>query len=151
MSAGPEVVHATAIALAGRAALLRGASGCGKSDLALRCLGMPVSPLAPAPFRLIADDQVRLHRQGDVIWTSAPPSLSGLIEVRGLGIYRLDCLPEAALALIVDLVPPDRIERLPDPRQEVVLGRPVTVLALDPRAPSAPLKLALALAGQPHA
>jgi len=48
--AAPILVHATAIAIDGRAVLLRGPSGAGKSDLALR--------LIDAGARLVADDQV---------------------------------------------------------------------------------------------
>src|SRR5689334_23520913 len=51
-----ENVHATAIALGGNAALIRGAPGSGKSDLALRCLAIAPTALVPCPASLVADD-----------------------------------------------------------------------------------------------
>ncbi len=93
------LVHATAIAIDGRAVLLRGASGSGKSDLALR--------LIDAGARLVADDQSELWRRGEAIIVRAPATIAGLLEVRGIGIVRLDALPEAPLALIADLVEPE--------------------------------------------
>src|SRR6266851_2230729 len=98
------LLHATAVAIDGRGVLLRGASGAGKSDLALR--------LIDAGARLIADDQSELHRRGDSIIVRAPATIAGLVEVRGIGIIRLDALAEAPVALIVDLVPPEALERL---------------------------------------
>jgi HPr kinase/phosphorylase len=132
------LVHATAVALGDRAVLLRGPSGSGKSDLALR--------LIDAGARLVADDQSELRRDGDAVLVRAPATIGGLIEVRGVGIIRLDPLPAARLSLVVDLVAPDTVERLPEPRREVILGLSFPLVALAPFEPSAPVKLRLALA-----
>ena len=132
------LVHATTVALAGRGILLRGPSGSGKSDLALR--------LIDAGARLVADDQSRVWRDGDALLAASPPTIAGMIEVRGVGIVRLDPLPAARLILVVDLVAADRIERLPEPRTETILGVAVARLDLAPFEPSAPAKLRLALA-----
>src|SRR5438093_4516912 len=107
-------LHATAIAVDGRAVLLRGASGAGKSDLGLR--------LIDAGARLVADDQSELSRRGDTLIVRAPATIAGLLEVRGIGIVRLDPLAEAPVALLVDLVPPETLERLPARRLETILG-----------------------------
>ena len=131
------LVHATAVAIAGRAVLLRGPSGSGKSDLALR--------LIDAGARLVADDRTELHRRGAQLVSRAPATIAGLIEVRGVGLLRLPALDEAPVAMIVDLVPPDRVERLPDRRTETFLGVAVPLIALAPFEPSAPAKLRLAL------
>src|SRR5438105_13569254 len=96
------LLHATAIAIEGQAVLLRGPSGAGKSDLGLR--------LIDAGARLIADDQSELQRVGDTIAVRAPATIAGLIEVRGVGILRLDVEAEAPLALAVDLVAPAALE-----------------------------------------
>src|SRR5438105_12471801 len=105
----PLLVHATAVAIATasgpRAVLLRGASGSGKSDLALR--------LIDAGARLVADDQSELSRRGDTLVVRAPATITGLLEVRGIGIVRLDALAEAPVVLLVDLVPAETLERLP--------------------------------------
>ena len=131
------LVHATAIAIDSRAVLLRGASGSGKSDLALR--------LIDAGARLVADDQSELYRRGDAIIARAPATIAGLVEVRGIGIFRLDALAEAPVALIVDLVPSETLERLPVRRSETILGLALPLIALAPFEASAAAKLRLAL------
>ena len=138
-------VYATCIALRSggtwRGILLRGPSGAGKSDLALR--------IVEQGGRLVADDQTALvpHRGGLV--ATPPGTLTGLLEVRGVGIVKLgrtQLLARATIALLVDLVPPDRIERLPDPAHETLLDVALPVVALAPFEASAPAKLRLALA-----
>src|SRR5690606_13913494 len=81
-----RLVHGTAIALKGRAALIRGESGSGKSDLALRCVAQPASDLISGQALLVADDQVRAEVRGGKVHLSCPETIKGLIEVRGLGI-----------------------------------------------------------------
>ena len=135
--AGRLLLHATAIAIDGRAVLLRGASGSGKSDLALR--------LIDAGARLVADDQCELCRRGDSVIVCAPPTIAGLIEVRGIGIMRLDALAEAPVALIVNLVPSEEIERLPVRHSETILGLTLPLIGVTPFDASAAAKLRLAL------
>jgi HPr kinase/phosphorylase len=133
----PLLVHASAVAIDGRAVLLRGPSGAGKSDLALR--------LIDAGAQLIADDQSELHRCGDTIIVRAPPTIAGLIELRGIGILRIDALAEAPLALLADLLPSAAIERLPRLAGEEILGLEVPRIAVAPFEASAAAKVALAL------
>jgi serine kinase of HPr protein (carbohydrate metabolism regulator) len=131
------LVHATAIAIDGHAVLLRGPSGAGKSDLALR--------LIDGGARLVADDQAELRRAGERVLVTAPAAIAGLIEVRGVGILRVEALAEAVLAMCVDLVPWAEVERLPEIRCEDVLGLAVPSIALSPFEASAAAKLRLAL------
>jgi serine kinase of HPr protein (carbohydrate metabolism regulator) len=130
-------VHGTSVALGGDGILLRGASGSGKSDLALR--------LIDGGARLIADDQTELRVFGAELRMSAPPAIAGRLEVRGLGIIRVPSAPSAALRLVVDLVPGAEIERLPEPSFCDILDRRFRVLALAPFEASAPAKLRVAL------
>jgi serine kinase of HPr protein (carbohydrate metabolism regulator) len=130
------LVHGTAVAIEGDAVLLRGPPGAGKSDLALR--------LIEGGARLLADDQALLQRADDRVVVRAPAAIAGLIEVRGVGILRVDPVDEAPLALIVDLVPAAAVERLPDSRFEAVLGLAIPVIALAPFEASAAAKLRLA-------
>jgi serine kinase of HPr protein (carbohydrate metabolism regulator) len=143
-----EVVHGTCVALGPRGALLRGPSGCGKSDLALRFLFLarrgPAAREAPA---LVADDQVELVRDGSRVLARAPESIRGKLEVRGVGIVAVSTLPQCELVLVVDLVPPDAVERLPEPGLTARLaGVELPLLRLAPFESSAPIKLALAVA-----
>lgn len=142
-----ENVHATAIALGGNAALIRGAPGSGKSDLALRCLAIAPTALIPCPAALVADDRVDLSRSGDRILAEAPATIRGKLEVRGLGILSVPCTASAEVVLIADITPLDKIERLPDPApQAELLGVRLPLIHVAPFAASAPVKLLLALA-----
>jgi HPr kinase/phosphorylase len=136
------LVHATAVAIDGRAVLLRGPSGSGKSDLALR--------LIAAGGQLVADDQSQLWRDGNAILIRAPATIAGLIEARGVGIMKVDWMPVARLALIADLVAPQHVERLPEPSNETILGVSLPRIALAPFEASTPAKLRLALAALAH-
>jgi HPr kinase/phosphorylase len=131
------LVYATAIAIDGRAVLLRGPSGSGKSDLAVR--------LIDAGARLVADDQSELSRRGDVLIVRAPATIAGLLEVRGIGIVRVDAVAEAPVALIAELVKPEKIERLPTPRTETIFELNVPIIELVAFEASAVAKLRLAL------
>jgi RNase adaptor protein for sRNA GlmZ degradation len=133
----PLLIHATAIAIDGRAVLFRGVSGAGKSDLALR--------LIDDGARLVADDQVELRRVGEHILVRAPAAIAGLIEIRGLGIARVDVLAEAPLALFADLVPLAEVERFPETRCVEVLGLAIPSITLSPFEASAAAKVRLAL------
>lgn len=147
MAAARELHHGTAIAFAGRAALIRGPSGSGKSDLALRCLAHPPFAGVLAPAQLVADDQAEIERDGGRLIVRAPPTIRGKLEVRGLGILEFPSAEQADLGLIVELVAPQFVPRMPDPVPVVLLlGQPVPLLQLSPFEASAPAKLLLALA-----
>ena len=141
-----ELVHGTAVALGRRAALLRGGSGSGKSDLALRFMALPgEGELKP---QLVADDQVwaETSSQGSLI-VSAPETIAGKIEVRGLGILAVPFLAQARLVLVCNLIDGENVPRMPPEPWErtMIAGVPVPVVKLDPFELSAPIKLKLAL------
>lgn len=130
------LVHATCIDIAGSGVLLRGPSGSGKSDLALR--------LIDGGAVLVADDQVVVEGADGVLRASAPAVLAGLIEVRGLGIMRLP-YQDSTLRLVVDLTPVAEIERLPDDDRCDDLGVTLPVIRLAPFEASAAAKVRLAV------
>jgi serine kinase of HPr protein (carbohydrate metabolism regulator) len=132
-----EPIHGTVVAVDGAGVLFRGPSGSGKSDLALRLIDRGAA--------LVADDSVLLSRDGDAVVAVAPASIAGRMEVRGLGIVRLPAAPAAALRLVVDLVAPGDVERLPKAGETVLLGVALPVLNLAPFEASAPAKVRLAL------
>ena len=147
-----DLIHATCVALDGtvlaerrtldagqgpQGLLLRGPPGAGKSDLALR--------LIEAGWRLVADDQCRLRVSGGRLLARAPDELAGRLEVRGLGIVAQPWLAEAPVALLVDLVAAEAVERLPEPELAELLGAALPRLRMHAFDPSAPAKLRLAL------
>jgi HPr kinase/phosphorylase len=141
-----ELVHGSCVALGSRAALLRGPSGAGKSDLALRFLALSGEG-GERPL-LVADDQVFVTPNGNGgLVASAPATIAGKIEVRGLGIIEVPAVGQAELALVCDLVGTKEVPRMPPhpPERTVIAGVHVPLIKLDPFEASAPLKLRMAL------
>lgn len=131
-----ETAHGNTVAKAGRAVLITGPSGSGKSDLTLRLLDRG--------FQLISDDRTVLKRENDRIVASAPPAIAGKMEVRGIGIVELDHVENIPIALVVELT--SDIQRLPeDSRERVILGVPLPFVTIDAMPASAPAKVDIAL------
>lgn len=132
-----ETLHATAVAIGGRGVLIEGVSGAGKSDLALRLIDRGAS--------LVSDDYSFIQRRDGQIVASAPATIAGKIEVRGLGIVDMPHAGETPVVLIVALGEP--AARLPEPgHARNMLGVDVSLIALDGREASAAIKVELALA-----
>ena len=132
-----EQTHATCVDIDGAGVLLRGPSGSGKSDLALR--------LIETGARLVADDRADLRVEGEQVIATAPDAIRGRMEVRGVGIMEVETLPKTALKLVVDLVAPDKVERLPDPKSADLLGVKLPLCRLTAFEASAPAKVRAAL------
>jgi serine kinase of HPr protein (carbohydrate metabolism regulator) len=112
MTARPDnTVHASAVKVGERAVLIRGPSGAGKSRLAFELICSGPSWQLPNAV-LVGDDRVHLDTAGGELFVRPAPLLSGLIEIRGLGIRKLDFVAEAVVGLVVDLAAEDA-ERLP--------------------------------------
>jgi serine kinase of HPr protein (carbohydrate metabolism regulator) len=131
-----ETIHASSVARDGRAVLITGPSGSGKSDLALRLLDRG--------FSLVSDDQTLVKRDGDRLVATAPPNIAGKLEVRGIGIVDVDQVSDVPIGLIVELT--SEIQRMPDDNLErLILGVKLPLISIDAMTASAPSKVALAL------
>ena len=131
-----ETIHASTVSTDGRAVLISGPSGSGKSDLALRLLDRG--------FTLVSDDQTIVRREGNRLVSSAPPTIKGKLEIRGIGIVDMDTVADVPVALYVELT--SEIVRLPDDRRErPVLGVNLPLISVDAQTASAASKVALAL------
>ncbi|MEC7676002.1 MAG: HPr kinase/phosphatase C-terminal domain-containing protein [Pseudomonadota bacterium] len=137
MWVGMERVHGTCVAIDGAGVLLRGPSGGGKSDLALR--------LIDGGATLVCDDQLELSRVQDRVVARAPGPLQGQLEIRGIGIVAVEAVAQAPLALVVDLIPADQVIRFPDPAVCHYLGLAIPLLALAAFEASTPAKIIFAL------
>lgn len=114
-------IHASAVLVGESAVLIRGASGSGKSSLALALI--EADPLAT---RLVADDRVLLAAAHGRLVASVPPAIAGLIEIRGQGIVRLPHVSPVVIRAAVDLGPARLSDRLPEAaEQRVTIGEVV--------------------------
>ncbi|MBM85505.1 MAG: aldolase [Rhodospirillaceae bacterium] len=132
-----ERVYGTCVALAGEAILFRGPSGSGKSDLALRVI--------EAGGKLVADDQTILTREGNRLIATCPNSIAGRLEIRGIGIVPVETIHRAPLSLVLDMVPPEQVERFPKTGECSYLDVNVPLLPFSPFEVAAAAKVRLAL------
>ena len=137
MPVSSELLHASCVAIDGRAVLIEGPSGSGKSDLALRLIDRGAT--------LVSDDYTVVERSGSDLIASAPATIAGRIEVRGLGLLEQPALTEAPVALLVAIDEP--VVRLPvSGRTRAVAGIALPMVALAALEASAPIKVERALA-----
>lgn len=131
-----ERIHASAVAINGRAVLIMGPSGAGKSDLALRLIDRGAS--------LVSDDYILVRQSAGLVVAEPPATIVGLIEVRGLGIVTMPHVSEVPVALVVSLE--NAVERMPEQGlTRKIAGIEIPEVAIDAREPSAPIKVELAL------
>lgn len=115
----PLNLHACAVVVQGRGLLITGGSGSGKSGLALAMMGLGA--------QLVSDDRTILIRVDDGVMLSAPDTISGLIEARGIGLLQAEFAAQARLSAVVDLDHNER-ERLPPQRTVSILGYSIPLL-----------------------
>ena len=132
-------LHATTVAIAGRAVLLCGPSGVGKSDLALRLIDRGAT--------LVSDDQTIVTRIDSRLIATAPSMIAGLIEVRGIGIVPMPQIDGISLAMHVTLSAD--VVRMPEPASHEILGLHLPAHYVDPMTASAPIKIELLLRSIP--
>lgn len=113
------MMHATCVVVSDKGVLIKGASGSGKSGLALQLIALGAI--------LVADDQTLLTRREGELIANAPSAIAGLIEARGIGLIALPFATDVAVTLVVDL---DLIEciRLPTSHTQMVMDMPLPCL-----------------------
>ena len=128
-------LHATTVAIDGVAVMIEGASGSGKSDLALRLIDRGAV--------LVSDDQTLVIRVGKTLRARPPSTIAGRIEVHGIGILAMPHVEDVPVGLLVRI--DGAIERMPERRARKIAGIDVRQFAVDPFHASAPIKVELAL------
>ncbi|NRQ16295.1 HPr kinase/phosphorylase [Ensifer sesbaniae] len=128
MTAARANVHGTAIVLGTRGFLITGPSGIGKSRLALACI--TAAQQAGHFAALVADDRVDLRLEHDRIVARCPPSIHGLIEIRGAGIGKIETVPAAVMdwALLPVSAPFDPRLAPEDERLPLPFGRALPIV-----------------------
>ena len=115
----PHVLHATSVAVAGRGLLITGASGSGKSSLAMQLISLGAT--------LIADDRTEVRIVEGELRLDCPPTIAGRIEARGLGILEAPTVVDIPLWAVLDLDQAET-ERLPPRRATTIIGQSVALL-----------------------
>jgi len=140
------LVHATCIAIGATGVLVRGASGSGKSDLALRLLDRDNAE-PDTRTRLVSDDQVRLVAANDCVHAHTAPHLANKLEIRGVGIVHVPTISDVPVGLVVDTASGSEIVRMPDADalETRLLGISVPRLHLDLMSVSAVAKVRFAV------
>jgi HPr kinase/phosphorylase len=143
MAGSPITLHASAVLVGVRAVLLRGPSAAGKSRLALQLL-QAAHTGALSFARLVADDRVYLDAVGGRLLARPAEPLAGMMEVRGVGLLRLDYEPCAVVGLVVDLAAAKAV-RYPDSAQRMaeISGISLPRLAVAADVEALPALLAL--------
>jgi serine kinase of HPr protein (carbohydrate metabolism regulator) len=140
-----QTLHASAVVIDGKGILILGKSGSGKSELALDLIDQ--CAMRGIKGALIGDDQIVLTQKDFGVFASAPPTLAGLIEVRGSGIHKIKHIQEARLVFAVKLVEPQDAVRMPeDELQEIAPGISLPCLVL-PKGNFSALRVILARLG----
>eukprot|EP01035_Chromulina_nebulosa_P013930 gene13930-18450_t len=112
--------------------MIVGPSGAGKSDLALRLIDRGAV--------LVSDDYTECAVSDGALLASAPSTIAGKIEMRGLGIVDMPHAGPTAVAMVVTLA--DTGERMPERGTTRIAGVERCLIAIDAFEASAPIKRA---------
>ncbi|MEE9453718.1 MAG: HPr kinase/phosphatase C-terminal domain-containing protein [Paracoccaceae bacterium] len=120
--------HGSCVAFGNHGVLIIGATGAGKSGLAMQLISLGGV--------LVADDQVILQQRGGRIIAKCPKTLRGMIEARGLGLLAVQSQPQTDIVCVIDMdkpeparLPPDRMHTLLGIEVDLVLGKDTPNLA----------------------
>ena len=149
MAADESTIHASAVLIGAKAALIRGPAGSGKSRLVWDLVTTAAQGTLPFA-RLVADDRVHVESHSGRLLVRPAQPLAGLIEIHGLGIRRITFEPVAAVGLIIDLAAADA-GRYPGPDAASAMIAGVRLPRLAVAAGTAALPLVLGVLHTPPA
>lgn len=141
LSAPSEILHATTVAIEGKAVLILGASGTGKSALALELMSRGAE--------LVADDRTIVSARAGQLIAEVPRAIKGQIEARGIGILNAHAIGPTPVALAICL-DKEEASRLPKHYTFARFGVTVPLLYRVPYPHFAPAILQFIKAGRSH-
>lgn len=130
-------IHGTCISINDIALVFIGPPGSGKSDLALRLIDQGAN--------LIADDRIDIFAKNKKLIAKPPKQITGLLEIRGLGIVKINYKPLGIISLIFRMTSSGDIERLPKIKNWSMHGIILPLFPLDPFSASACAKVRIAI------
>ena len=136
-----QLHQATCVAIGGRAVLIEGPPGSGKSSLALALIDRGAV--------LVGDDGVTLDLSPDAAFeqrllASPPPNIAGLLEVRNVGLLRLETAEQVPVALVLRL-DRDAPRFIETSEKAELLGTAIPLVRLWPDSPALHLRAEAAL------
>ena len=128
--------HSTSVVIEDLGILIKGQSGIGKSDLALR--------LIDSGATLISDDVTICKKIGDYLYLFSHSDTRGLLEVREIGIMTVPYVENIKLTLVVELVE-EKLERIPRMMSCNILGVKFPKIKIFGKSSSAVAKIKIKL------
>ncbi|MEL6377338.1 MAG: HPr kinase/phosphatase C-terminal domain-containing protein [Pseudomonadota bacterium] len=114
-----DPLHASCVAVGGRAVILHGPSGSGKSSIAIQMMALGAD--------LVADDRTIVEARKGSLFARCPNEIKGMIEARNVGLMKVPFAREVQIALLVDLGQEEQL-RLPNVRTTSILGVEIPVI-----------------------
>ena len=127
------LIHASCVEFMGSGLLICGRPGSGKSVLCLR--------LIVAGAKFVSDDQTVVENRGGKLTASAPDSIKGMLEIRGVGIIETPCIDKTEISLKLSLQSSAQIDRMPEKHTELIENAEIPVFYLDAFSVSAVIKI----------
>lgn len=131
------LLHGTTVEFNGHGLFITGASGAGKSDLAIRLIDRGAV--------LVSDDYTEVKSTRNTLTATVPKNIKGKIEAYGIGIIDAKNKDQTTINLVINLVDTDKLERMPKDDTVTIEGISLPQIYLCAKHASAVAKLCLYL------